>query len=255
MISMKYFLIFLVLVFFHIMHPSGVHAYVSLDGKIVLKTLTNDDFEEQIRELNIAKDPKKVIKLKYGVPELSKKNNSVINLATPFHIVIDPPLAGDLEVFYNSSQSKIQTELSKGPLILSKKAINADKKMVFPLKGRKGIMLHKQSFIRIDVVISQPEGPATYTRFFQTKPLVSKNNRIFLGSFSDLERANRLGEFVLDRNRDIIEQYEIRVIERKKNNTLSFRVIAVTSGSITEPSEVCSLLLKRKFSCFVVNSE
>ena len=34
-----------------------------------------------------------------------------------------------------------------------------------------------------------------------------------------------------------------------------FGVIAVTSGSITEASEACSLLLKRKFSCFVVNSE
>ena len=53
----------------------------------------------------------------------------------------------------------------------------------------------------------------------------------------------------------VSRNYEIKVIERKKNNTLSFRVIAVTSGSITEPSEACSLLLKRKFSCFVVNSE
>ena len=252
---MKYLLSFLILVFFYIAHANIARAYVSLDSKIVVKTLTIEDFEEQIRELKISEDPKKVIKLKYGVPELSKKNNSVINLDTPFHIVIDPPLAGDLEVFYNSSQSEIQTELSKGPLVFSKKAINADKKVVYPRKRRKGIMLHKQSFIRIDVVISQPKGPAIYTRFFQTKPLASKNNRIFLGSFTDLERANRLGEFVLDRNRDIIEQYEIRVIERKKNNTLSFKVIAVTSGSITEPSEACSLLLKRKFSCFVVNSE
>ena len=195
---------------------NSARAVVSLDGKIVVKTLTIEDFEEQIRELNIAKDPKKVIKLKYGVSELSKKNNSVINLDTPFHIVIDPPLSGDLEVFYNSSQSEIQTELSKGPLMFSKKAINADKKVVFPRKRTKGMMLHKQSFIRIDVVISQPEGPATYTRFFQTKPLASKNNRIFLGSFSDLERANRLGEFVLDGNRDIIDKYEIKVIERKK---------------------------------------
>ena len=253
MIFMKYFLIFLVLGFSYVMYPSSACAYVSLDGKIALKTLTIKDFEEQIRELNIAKDPKKVIKLKYGVPKLSKKNNSVINLDTPFHIVIDPPLAGDLEVFYNSSQSEIQTELSKGPLMFSKKAINADKKVVFPRKLGKGMMLHKQSFIRIDVVISQPEGPATYTRFFQTKPLASKNNRIFLGSFSDLERANRLGEFVLDRNRDIIDKYEIKVIERKKDNTLGFRVIAVTSGSISEASEACSLLLKRKFSCFVIN--
>mgnify|MGYP007000176672 len=102
------------------------------DNKIVVKTLTIEDFEEQIRELNIAKDPKKVIKLKYGVPDLSKKNNSVINLDTPFHIVIDPPLAGDLELFYNSSQSKITTELSKGQLLFAKKAINADKKVVFP---------------------------------------------------------------------------------------------------------------------------
>ena len=255
MIFMKYFLIFLVLGFSYVMHLSSARAYVSLDGKIALKTLTIEDFEEQIRELNVAKDPKKVIKLQYGLPKLSKKNNSVINLDTPFQIVIDPPLAGDLEVFYNSSQSEIQTELSKGPLMFSKKAINADKKVVFPRKRGKGMMLHKQSFIRIDVVISQPEGSPTYTRFFQTKPLASKNNRIFLGSFTDLERANRLGEFVLDRNRDIIDKYEIKVIERKKDNTLSFKVIAVTSGSITEPSEACSLLLKRKFSCFVVNSE
>ena len=255
MIFMKYFLIFLVLGFSYVMYPSSARDYVSLNGKIALKTLTIEDFEEQIRELNIAKDPKKVIKLKYGVPEILMKNNSVINLDTPFHIVIDPPVSGDLEVFYNSSQSEIQTELSRGPLMFSKKAINADKKVVFPRKRRKGIMLHKQSFIRIDVVISQPEGPATYTRFFQTKTLASKNNRIFLGSFSDLERANGLGEFVLDRNRDIIDRYEIKVIERKKNNTLSFRVIAVTSGSITKASEACSLLMKRKFSCFVVKSE
>ena len=105
------------------------------------------------------------------------------------------------------------------------------------------------------MVISQPKGPATYTRFFQTKPLASKNNRIFLGSFSDLERANRLGEFVLERNRDIIDKYEIKVIERKKDKTLSFRVIAETTGSVTEPSEACALLLKRKVSCFVVNSD
>lgn len=255
MFLIKYFLIFLILVFSYVAHVSSARAVVSLDSKIVVKTLTIEDFEEQIRELNLAKDPKKVIKLKYGVPDLSKKNNSVINLDTPFHIVIDPPVSGDLEVFYNSSQSEIQTELSRGPLMFSKKAINADKKVVFPRKRRKGIMLHKQSFIRIDVVISHPEGPATYTRFFQTKPLDSKNNRIFLGSFSDLKRANKLGEFVLDRNRDIIDKFEIKVIERKKDNTLSFRVIAVTSGSITESSEACSLLLKRKFSCFVVNSE
>ena len=253
MIFMKYFLIFLVLGLSYAMHPSSARAYVSLDGKIVLKTLTIEDFEEQISELNTAKDPKKVIKLKYGVPKLSKKNNSVINLDTPFHIVIDPPLAGDLEVFYNSSQSEIQTELSKGPLMFSKKAINADKKVVFSRKRGKAMMLHKQRFIRIDVVISQPEGPVKFTRFFQTQPLASKNNRIFLGSFSDLERANRLGEFALNRNRDIIDKYEIKVIGRKKDKTLSFRVIAVTSGSIYEASEACSLLLERKFSCFVIN--
>ncbi|MDC3169444.1 hypothetical protein OA871_00195 [Paracoccaceae bacterium] len=137
--------------------------------------------------------------------------------------------------------------------MFSKKAINTDKKVVFPRKRGKGMMLHKQSFIRIDVVISQPGGPVKFTRFFQTQPLASKNNRIFLGSFSDLERANRLGEFALNRNRDIIDKYEIKVIERKKDNTLSFRVIAVTSGSISEASEACSLLLKRKFSCFVIN--
>ena len=253
MIFMKHFLTFLVLVFSYVTHASSAGAVISLDSKIVVKTLTIEDFEEQIRELKIAVDPKKVIKLKYGVPQLLKRNNSVINLDTPFHIVIDPPLAGDLELFYNSSQSKITTELSKGQLIFSKKAINADKKVVFPRKRTKGMMLYKQSFIRIDVVISQPERPVKYTRFFQTQPLASKNNRIFLGSFSDLERANNLGEFVLNRNTDIIDNYEIKVIERKKYNTLNFKVIAVTSGSITEASEACSLLLKRKFSCFVIN--
>ena len=250
---MKHFLTFLVLVFSYVTHASSAGAVISLDNKIVVKTLTIEDFEEQVRELKIAEDPKKVIKLKYGVPELSKRNNSMINLDTPFHIVIDPPLAGDLELFYNSSQSKITTELSKGQLLFSKKAINADKKVVFPRKRRKGMMLHKQSFIRIDVVISQPEGPVTYTRFFQTQPLASENNRIYLGTFSDFERANKLAEIVLRRNRDVIDKYEIKVIERKKDNTLSFRVIAVTSGSISEASEACSLLLKRKFSCFVIN--
>ena len=58
--------------------------------------------------------------------------------------------------------------------MFSKKAINTDKKVVFPSKRGKGMMLHKQSFIRIDVVISQPEGPVKYTRFFQTQPLASK---------------------------------------------------------------------------------
>ena len=250
---MKFFLILLSLVFSFSASPNDAYAYVVLGEIKVLRELTDQDIEAEIKKLKTAEDPKKVIKLKYGVPELSKKNNSVINLDTPFYIVIDPPLAGDIEVFYNSSQSRIQKELSKGQLMFSKKAIKSDKKVVFPQKRRKGIMLHKQSFIRIDVVISQPEGPATYTRFFQTKPLASKNNRIFLGSFSDLERAKRLGEFVLDRNRDIIDKFEIKVIERKKDNTLSFRVIAVTSGSITETSEACSLLLKRKFSCFVIN--
>ena len=121
MIFKKYSLIFLVLFFSYLIHASNARAIVSLEGKIVVKTLTIEDFEEQIRELNIAKDPKKVIKIKYGVPEISKKNNSVINLDTPFHIVIDPPLAGDLEVFYNSSQSEIQTELSKGRLCFLRK--------------------------------------------------------------------------------------------------------------------------------------
>ena len=102
MFLIKYFLIFLILVFSYVAHVSSARAVVSLDGKIVVKTLTSEDFEEQIRELNIAKDPKKVIKLKYGVPEISMKNNSVISLDTPFHIIIVPPLSGDLEVFYNS---------------------------------------------------------------------------------------------------------------------------------------------------------
>ena len=250
---MKFFLILLSLVFSFSASPNDAYAYVVLGEIKVLRELTDQDIEAEIKKLKTAEDPKKVIKLKYGVPELSKKNNSVINLDTPFYIVIDPPLAGDIEVFYNSSQSKVQMELSRGQLMFSKKAIKSDKKVVFPQKRRKGIMLHKQSFIRIDVVISQPEGPVTYTRFFQTQPLAPENNRIYLGTFSDFERASRFGEIVLRRNRDIIDKYDIKVIERKKDNTFSFRVIAVTSGSITEASEACSLLLKRKFSCFVIN--
>ena len=253
MFLIKYFLIFLILVFSYVAHVSSARAVVSLDSKIVVKTLTIEDFEEQIRELKIAEDPKKVIKLKYGVPELSKRNNSVINLDTPFHIVIDPPLAGDLEVFYNSSQSKIKTELSKGQLMFSKKAIKSDKKVFFPRQRIEGIKLHKQSFIRIDVVIAQPEGPVTYTRFFQTQPLASKNNRIYLGTFNDFEHADWFGEWVFNKNRDIIDKYEIKVIERKKDKTTTFSVIA--DGGRTEADEACTVLLRRKFSCFVVNAE
>tara|TARA_A100001015_G_C14904819_1_gene677854 strand:- start:82 stop:843 length:762 start_codon:yes stop_codon:yes gene_type:complete len=249
----KFFLFLLPLVFSYAVQTSIAGAVVSLDSKIVVKTLTIEDFEKQIREFKIAEDPKKVIKLKYGVPELSKRNNSVINLDTPFHIVIDPPLAGDLEVFYNASQSKIKTELSKGQLMFSKKAIKSDKKVVFPRQRSEGIKLHKQSFMRIDVVISQPEGPVTYTRFFQTQPLASDNNRIYLGTFNDFEHAEWFGEWVLSRNRDVIDKYEIKVIERKEDNTLNFRVIAEATGSPTEVVEACSILQKRKYSCFVVN--
>ena len=84
MFLIKYFLVFLILVFSYVAHVSSALADVSLDGKVALKTLTIEDFEEQIRELNKAKDPKKVIKLKYGVPEILMKNNSVINLDTLF---------------------------------------------------------------------------------------------------------------------------------------------------------------------------
>lgn len=249
----KFFLFLLPLVFSYAVQTSIAGAVVSLDSKIVVKTLTIEDFEEQVRELKIAEDPKKVIKLKYGVPELSKRNNSMINLDTPFHIVIDPPLAGDLKVFYNSSQNAIQTELSKGLLMFSKEAIKSDKKVVFPRQRSKGIKLHKQSFIRIDVVISQPEGPVTYTRFFQTQPLASDNNRIYLGTFNDFEHAEWFGEWVLSKNRDVINKYEIKVIERKEDNTLNFRVIADVTGSSTEVAEACTILQKRRLSCLVIN--
>ncbi len=107
MIFNKCSLIFLVLFFSYLIHSSNARAIVSLEDKMVVKTETIEDFEDKIRELNIEKDPKKVIKLKYGVPEILRKNNSVISLDKPFCIVIDPPLSGELEVFYNSSRSKI----------------------------------------------------------------------------------------------------------------------------------------------------
>ena len=106
---MKFFLI-LFLVFSFSANPTDAYAYFVLGEIKVLRELTKEDIEAEIRKRKITEDPKKVIKLKFGVPEAAKKNNSVINLYTPFHIVIDPPLAGDLEVFYNSSQSEIQTE-------------------------------------------------------------------------------------------------------------------------------------------------
>ena len=50
----KFFLFLLPLVFSYAVQTSIAGAVVSLDSKIVVKTLTIEDFEEQIRELKIA---------------------------------------------------------------------------------------------------------------------------------------------------------------------------------------------------------
>ncbi len=193
------------------------------------------------------------------IPEKDINNLPIIN-AMQGEIRVEPDEPGG-KLFHDESLS-IYKNLENGSKIMDKNDIilnKADQNVVNLRKEIKSNEFSKDDQQDLTIAIEEALKEVVSSNIKAKDRSVARSQlgllKLYLGSFDSLSQATEFRQFIKQRNNNLLNNDNLKILEQLEGEKKFFRVELMNISSIEEGKELCSMLSSIQFSCLLVDEQ